>query len=158
MYGEKGNRDLSFLNLCLLERALELQAFRALKGSSTSSEPRMARFLQILPAPSFASTCLPICPKPSFALFLIHPSKPRLDATPVSSWGFQDQTLPWASLLHPPPSLPALPPELTLQAPGSVWICGCGALSGESYCVSGKTENPAPAHPGVLASQHNLLG
>lgn len=141
-----------------MERAFELQAFRALKGSSTSSEPRMACFLQILPPPVFVSTWLPICPKPSFALFLIHPSKPRLDATPVSSWGFQDQTPPWPCLLRPPPSLPTVALELTLQAPGSAWICGCGPLSGESYCVSGKAENPAPAHPGVLASQHNLLG
>lgn len=81
MCGGKGNRDLSLLDLCLLQSAFERQAFRAQREAGVA-EPHMAA------SPSefsrLRALLLGFHLPETFALFLIHPSKPGSDATPGS--------------------------------------------------------------------------
>lgn len=91
-------------------------------------------FLQSSPA-SMLFCLASICPRPFFAIFWIHPSKPMSDASPVSLMGFQTQTLSWTH--WPPPPCPRHTPSsffsytlhslLVLARQTLPWIKGQGA-------------------------------
>lgn len=104
------------------------------EGNSTGSEPQVGasfRFSHLQPlAPNFH--------KPFFALFLIHPLKPRLDALPVLLTGLwsSNSTLGWPPV---PSSFPAHTPSGVHPA-GSMWICRYRALSSESSVCSGREQ------------------